>query len=284
MENVELTQKQVQVLEDIAKIKDVRKRVDGLAFIVSSQTISPTQSMEKINAHVNLMMVKSWLQEVLETLGEEQINKNEIHTVHEVNDDTDVSDPLKVQVKTISPEGEVTLIDANEIESLNHVRTDVDNILRIVSEIPAITDNIYETFIYQHLKEVKFWMDRQLFFMKKENKRKHFEHANPGIKGQLRTPPVGKKVPLIINKNRIEAPVIEPKEELKEEVQEQIVEEVKEQVKEQVQEEVSEEDDASIQKGKVIQMNQPEVQEKSVEEIIQEETEKIANQTDEANN
>lgn len=204
--------------DQIERIRQIRKRIDGLAFIVSSHEISPTPSMEKINAHANLLMAKSWLQDVLEYLGVDPINANEVHTVHDIADDTDVSDPLKVQVRKMEAGKQPVLIDANEIESLNHVRTDINNILNMVADIPPISENIYESLIYQNLKQARFWMERQLIFLKKEDKRKHFEHANPGIKSELRKPGYmnkNKKVPLIVNRPREESqkiPLLKPED------------------------------------------------------------------------
>jgi hypothetical protein len=256
--------------DQVEKIQLIRKRIDGLAFIVSSHEISPTPSMEKINAHVNLIIAKSWLQEALEYLGEEPINKGEIHTVHDIKDDTDVSDPLKVQVRKMEVNKAPVLMDANEIESLNHVRTDIDNILSMVSEISVIEENVYSTFIYQHLKEAKFWMERQLFFLKRENKRKHFEHANPGIKSQLKRPDGNKKpMPLLINRPKVEVSKEVDVKELEVEKLEDVINE--NQVKIET-EEQSEQSEISEDIGKVIQMNIPEQEEEHKEVELKDET------------
>ena len=103
-----------------------------------------------------------------------------LSSFHDIDVETDVSEGIKVQVKSVDKNGNETLTDANEVQSLNHVRNDMEYISNQVAQLATITDTIYETFIFQRLRETKFWLDRELFRIKHVANQKIFSKSSQG--------------------------------------------------------------------------------------------------------
>lgn len=184
---------ELMIVMQVNQIRGLRVRVDGLAHIIKT---TGGQSLEKINCHNNLMMIRSWFNESLEYLGQPPLNHILLRKIEDVQWDTDKSDPIKVQIKMQKENEPVQLIDANDIESLAHVKQDLSNVVNEVQILNVITSTIYETFIFQHLREAKFWIDQELFRLKDENKKYLYSQTEQG-KRKLPARPEKQK-PLII--------------------------------------------------------------------------------------
>lgn len=169
-------QKKLIMLE-VQKINGICKRIDGLAHIVKN---AGAQSMEKINGHARLMMAKSWYVEVLESLGMKMTNPTDLHKPTDIGGDHNVSDPLKVQLNKAEKGKPPVVTDANDIESINHVRLDLQRILHETGILKSILNTVYEGFIYQSIKESQFWMERELYRIKDVYKQELYNNSQQG--------------------------------------------------------------------------------------------------------
>lgn len=195
-------EQQDTIIKDITTLKKLRVRVDGLIQICRT---AGNESFEKINAVSHLILVKGWMGDVLVYLGDTPLNDNvNIHTFHDIEDETDVSEGLKVQVRKVDANGRETLNDANQIESINHVRRDLSYVETQVGTIDNVTSNAYENFIYQHLREAKFWLDREMFRIKAEAKQKIFSQTKQGRRTLPNRPQ--KQKPIVSNLGRVGVP------------------------------------------------------------------------------
>jgi hypothetical protein len=187
---------------NISQLKLMRVRVSGLAHIIKT---TGSQSMEKIGGYNSLVLVKAWYGEVLETLGEKCTNNGALSKYDNISDETDESEPIKVQLRKVEKDKEPVLIDANDIESINHVRMDINSVLQSTELINSITNTIYETYIYQHLKEAQFWMEKELHRIKAEHKQKLFASTEKGKRKLPRRPqrqqPIVRNKPAVSNKD-----------------------------------------------------------------------------------
>lgn len=166
------------ILKNIKMVKELRVRLYGLIHITIT-TGSP--SFEKSMASSSLKMVKDWLGELLESLGENVSNKKVLSVATDISEEQDISEPIKVQVHKENGK-DSTVVDANEIQSINHVRTDVVNVIAQIGILNTLTDTLYENYIFQHLTEAKFWSERELYRIKNEYKRKLFAAHEKGAR------------------------------------------------------------------------------------------------------
>lgn len=188
-QNKELEEANELMQLEIGKIRELRVKLDGDAHIVRT---TGGQSMEKINCYNSIMMARAWFREAMEYGGEEPLNFKLLNATTDIQVDDDRSEPIKVQV--IKKEGNKAeqKVDANDIQSLAHVKMDLGNITNNVAVLTILTDTVYETFIFQHLREATFWVDRELFRLHEESKKNLYSQTAQG-KRQLPKRPEKKK-------------------------------------------------------------------------------------------